>query len=112
MVMTLFLEGLFMVPIYLKNILNLKLVGGVIYDSIWKRSFIINYNIKHDTKMKRSSDTKFRNDIYKFNPKIIDFPDERVYYHYKKREGSIQNFKKEDLEYVNTKIKKRRRKKK
>jgi len=76
---------------------------GVVYDSLWKKSFITTNNVKHDVTMKKGSDAQFRKDVYKFKPKILDLPDEGIYYYYKKREGSIQDFKKENLEYIEKK---------
>ena len=90
---------------YLK--VNRRYIHGAIFDSIWKKRFILDNNVKHNINMKTGSDKRFRKDVYKFNPKVLQLPDEGIYYYYKRREGSLTNFDKNDLEKIEKIAKKR-----
>jgi len=61
---------------------------GTIFDSIWRKEFIINHNIRFDISNGNDEDIQFRKDCYKFNAKILYLPDRGIYYYYKSGEFS------------------------
>ncbi|KAG4102879.1 nucleotide-diphospho-sugar transferase [Neocallimastix lanati (nom. inval.)] len=72
-----------------------------IYDSIWRKKFLNENNIRYDETLKIGNDFAFNVLAYKYNPKILNLPDEGIYYYYKRRTGSLRNFSKSDLKKFN-----------
>jgi len=77
---------------------------GNVYDSIWRRTFVMEHNIRFPHQ-RRGEDVHFRIDFMKANPRYIDAPDEGIYYYYKRREGSVMNFTTEKIEKFRNKYK-------
>ncbi|KAG4097281.1 nucleotide-diphospho-sugar transferase [Neocallimastix lanati (nom. inval.)] len=72
-----------------------------IYDSIWKKEFLNENNIRYDETLKIGNDYAFNVLAYKYNPRIMNLPDEGIYYYYKRRTGSLRNFSKKSLKKFN-----------
>ncbi|KAL6608589.1 nucleotide-diphospho-sugar transferase [Neocallimastix sp. 'constans'] len=69
-----------------------------VVDKIWRKNFIKKNNIRFNETMRHGrEDDEFNNEAYKFNPKILKLPDEGIYYYYKRRTGSNQNFSKDQI---------------
>lgn len=66
---------------------------GCVGDSIWRRSFLVNNNIKFRHNRKKGEDVDFRKKVYKKKPRIIRTKDHGIYYYYKRREGSLSHYK-------------------
>ncbi|ORX36972.1 hypothetical protein BCR36DRAFT_588458 [Piromyces finnis] len=62
---------------------------GYVYDSIFRRKFLDDNNIRFPTNIRIEEDQLFRISCYKLNPKIVNTPDVGIYYYYKRREGII-----------------------
>ncbi|OUM63093.1 glycosyltransferase family 2 protein [Piromyces sp. E2] len=73
---------------------------GSIYDSIWRRSFLNEHNVRFGEK-KMGEDAQFRQDCYKHKPRRYEVPDVGIYYYYKRRSGSLMNFSDKYLEHLN-----------
>jgi len=80
-------------------LLMYKNFHGSVGDSIWRRIFINDHNIRFNKTKKYGEDTKFRYDCYKFNPRLLELPDEGIYYYYKMRVGSLSKFSKRFIKY-------------
>lgn len=82
---------------------NIKKLHGNIIDSIFRKEFLNKYNIRFKIGLNYGQGLEFRKKCYKYNPKIFKSPDEGIYYYYKRREGSLCNYKKKFLrrEYKN-----------
>jgi len=78
---------------------------GSVFDSIFRREFLNTHNIRFPINMRFAEDKKFRYDCYEYNPRIIEIPDEGIYYYYKQREGSLTNFSKKFIINYNRKAK-------
>jgi len=63
-------------------------IDGFVWDSIFRKSFLDQYNLKFMNDKKVFEDLRFRKDCYAHNPKIFYIPDEGIYYYYIEREGS------------------------
>ncbi|KAG4097432.1 nucleotide-diphospho-sugar transferase [Neocallimastix lanati (nom. inval.)] len=63
-----------------------------IYDSIWRKEFLNDNNIRYNEKLIKGNDYAFNVLAYKYNPKVLNLPDEGIYYYYKRRTGSLRNF--------------------
>jgi len=81
---------------------------GYCGDSLWRRTFINEYNIEFSSK-RIAEDLDFRTSCYEHNPRIFNQTTEESYYIYRVREGSLCHFTKETIdrntesikEYVN-----------
>jgi len=87
-------------------------IEGFIWDSIFRRSFLDNHNLRFPTNLRYMEDTKFRKDCYEHNPRIFKTQDEGIYYYYKQREGSLCNRGKNYIKNLSRKIKNAERKNK
>jgi len=72
-----------------------------IYDSIWRKKFLNENNIRYNETLKIGNDYAFNVLAYKYNPRVLNLPDEGIYYYYKRRTGSLRNFSKRDLKKFN-----------
>ena len=72
-----------------------------IYDSIWRKEFLNENNIRYDETLKTGNDFAFNVLAFKYNPRILNLPDEGIYYYYKRRTGSLRNFSKKELRKFN-----------
>ncbi|KAG4102901.1 nucleotide-diphospho-sugar transferase [Neocallimastix lanati (nom. inval.)] len=72
-----------------------------IYDSIWRKNFLNENNIRYDETLRTGNDYPFNILAYKYNPRVLKLPDEGIYYYYKRRTGSLRNFSKRDLKKFN-----------
>lgn len=82
---------------YIPYFSNIYYKGNIV-DSIFRRSFINEHNIKFPNKIRIGEDIKFRQECLKNNPKIFDTPDEGIYYYYKQRKDSAMKY---GNEYIN-----------
>jgi len=55
---------------------------GATWDSIWRREFLNENNIKC-LRVNKGEDVEFRRLAYKYNPRIIQTPNEGIYYYYR-----------------------------
>ncbi|ORX61227.1 hypothetical protein BCR36DRAFT_365806 [Piromyces finnis] len=55
---------------------------GSIYDSIWRREFLNNHNVRFNEERWEGKDVRFRKDCYKFKPKVLKLSDQGIYYYY------------------------------
>lgn len=62
--------------------------NGFLFNSLFRREFINKYKIKFPVKIRFMEDKAFRMRCYENNPKIIEAPDNGIYYYYKLRLGS------------------------
>ncbi|OUM70368.1 glycosyltransferase family 2 protein [Piromyces sp. E2] len=86
---------------------------GKIYDTIVRKEFIDKYNIRFDiNKVNTGGGKKFRKDCYGKNPKIVNAPDNGIYYYYKMREGSVSKLSEAFLKNENKKARRIWRKQK
>ncbi|ORX42257.1 nucleotide-diphospho-sugar transferase [Piromyces finnis] len=86
---------------------------GYVYDSIFRRKFLDDNNIRFPTNIRIEEDQLFRISCYKLNPKIVNTPDVGIYYYYKRREGSLWKKSKRHLARIDRRAKieeKKRRK--
>ncbi|ORX76898.1 nucleotide-diphospho-sugar transferase [Anaeromyces robustus] len=65
---------------------------GCVGDTIWRKSFIDENNVRFNTTLKIAEDLNFREKVYALKPRRMDAPDEGIYYYYKRREGSLMNY--------------------
>jgi len=80
-------------------------LSGVIYDQIWSKNFLNKNNLIFDINLRKHSDTSFKNEVYKLNPKILHLPDKGIYYYYKIRKGSISDFSDKFIKQLKRRIK-------
>jgi len=73
--------------IYDKDNYKKKRVYGFIYNSLWRKNFIVNNKIKFPLS-KYLEDREFRIQCYKNNPRLFKIPDNGIYYYYERRKGS------------------------
>ncbi|KAL6612273.1 nucleotide-diphospho-sugar transferase [Neocallimastix californiae] len=85
---------------------------GSVFDSIFRKNFLDKYNVRFQNNMRIGEDIKFRLDCYKYNPRIIEIPDEGIYYYYKQREGSAMNFNKNFIKKIDHYAKRETKKRK
>jgi glycosyltransferase involved in cell wall biosynthesis len=72
---------------------------GCVGDSIWRKSFIEQHNIKFgggDPKM--GEDLYFRKTFMSYQPRKVKASDNGSYYYYKRREGSLMNYTSDTVE--------------
>lgn len=79
---------------------------GYIIDSIFRQSFLDQFNIRFPNNIRIAEDVKFRKDCYIHNPKLFEVPDEGIYYYYKQREGSTWRKSKLHIKILAKKAKK------
>ncbi|KAG4097254.1 nucleotide-diphospho-sugar transferase [Neocallimastix lanati (nom. inval.)] len=72
-----------------------------IYDSIWRKKFLNENNIRYDETLKIGNDYAFNVLANKYNPRILNLPDKGIYYYYKRRTGSLRNLSKKELKRFN-----------
>lgn len=75
--------------IYKKSVRN---PYGCIIPSIIRRSFLIENNIKFYEFRRKGEDSRFKKYLFDRNPRIVYLPDNGIYYHYVKREGSLSGY--------------------
>ncbi|OUM70492.1 glycosyltransferase family 2 protein [Piromyces sp. E2] len=73
------------------------LLHGYCYDSIWRRSFINQYNVEFSDK-RIAEDLDFRISYYDHNPRIYNATNEDSYYIYRLREGSLCHYDKSRID--------------
>jgi len=88
---------------YVHHVFRYNITGYVV-DSIFRKSFIDEHDLKFPINLKTAEDVQFRIDCYAQNPKIFHTPDEGIYYYYKQREGSNWSKSKERLKKLYNKI--------
>jgi len=74
---------------------------GRVWDSIWRKSFIVKNNLKFDINLRNMEDCMFRRAFYAKKPRSFSCPDNGIYYYYKVRKGSLVNFTDEQLNSMN-----------
>jgi len=91
---------------------NFTKVEGYVCDSIFRRKFLDDNNIRFPTNIRFMEDKLFRKNCYHHHPKIYKAPDEGIYYYYKQRTGSLCHYEKKHLKrlYKNMKRKSIRKK--
>jgi len=62
---------------------------GYVYDSIFRREFLDNNNLRFPTNVRSEEDRLFRMKCYEHSPKVFEVPDEGIYYYYIHRKGSL-----------------------
>jgi len=70
---------------------------GCVGDSIWRKKFLNKHHIEFAKGKHIGEDVLFRKKVMKNKPKKFQAPDEGIYYYYKRREGSLMNYK---LNYI------------
>jgi len=65
---------------------------GCIIPSIIRKSFLTKNHIKFPESKKIGEDSFFKKKINKRKPRVLYLPDNRIYYHYVKREGSLSHY--------------------
>jgi len=98
-----FVDTLNGVSSYIHHDFHNKTTGYVV-DSIFRKSFIDEYELKFPVNLKTAEDVIFREDCYAHNPRIFHTPDEGIYYYYKQREGSTWKKSKQRLKNLYNKI--------
>jgi len=81
---------------HVKNLLEHGCVG----DTIWRKSFLDEKNIRFENGVRMAEDVHFRDNVYNSNPRRIEAPDIGSYYYYKAREGSVMNYSKKFIQKV------------
>lgn len=66
---------------------------GCIIPAIVKREFVLEKNITFPTNKKKGEDSIFKWTLFKNTKKVFGCPDEGIYYHYMRRQGSLSNYK-------------------
>jgi glycosyltransferase involved in cell wall biosynthesis len=66
---------------------------GCIVPSIINRQFIIKNKLRFPQTKGRGEDSTFKRWCYLRMPKIYECKDNKIYYHYMRREGSLSNYK-------------------
>lgn len=67
--------------------------GCIVPSIIRKKLLDDNPNCRFPTALKKGEDSRFKFWLYKLTDKIFECPDNGIYYHYLKREGSLSNYK-------------------
>lgn len=83
-----------------------KNIQGYVIDSLFRRKFLDDNNIRFPTNIRYMEDKIFRINCSKYNPKIFETPDTGIYYYYMHRKGSLCNYKNIYMKNLNKKIKK------
>lgn len=65
---------------------------GCIIPAIVRREFVIKINAIFPTDRVKGEDSVFKWTLFKNTSKIFECPDEGIYYHYMRREGSLSNY--------------------
>ncbi|KAG4084006.1 nucleotide-diphospho-sugar transferase [Neocallimastix lanati (nom. inval.)] len=91
---------------------NFTNIEGFVCDSIFRRKFLDDNNIRFPTNKRFMEDKIFRKNCYYQHPKIYKAPDEGIYYYYKQRMGSLCNYGKKQLKRLYKNMKKNSMKKK
>lgn len=65
---------------------------GCIIPSIIRKSLLDKYKLKFPENRLPGEDSTFKRWLYKYTNKIYECPDNKIYYHYIKREGSLSNY--------------------
>lgn len=86
-------------------------IRGFIYDSIFRRKFLDENNLRFPTQLRYMEDEVFRKECYNYHPKLFKVPDDGIYYYYIQRENSLCNYNKIYLKNLNKKLKKQKRNK-
>jgi len=76
---------------------------GNTYDSIWRREFVNEHNIRYPISREVGEDVAFRRSFMKANPRKFIAPDEGIYYYYKRRVGSAMNFSNDYIKKLDNK---------
>jgi len=87
---------------------QVKELYGYVWDSIWRKSFLNEHQIKFPIDVRTQEDEVFRKVCYDLNPRINKTPDNGIYYYYKRREGSALNLSNKYLKKLNKKAKRKR----
>ena len=67
---------------------------GCIIPSIIRKSLLDSHkNLRFPIHLHKGEDSVFKRWLYKATDKIFECPDNGIYYHYMKREGSLSNYK-------------------
>jgi len=78
---------------------------GSVYDSLWRREFIEKNNIEFPKfRVNMGEDIAFRKIFMSKNPRCVSAPDVGIYYYYKRRQGSIMNYSKENIDRINASL--------
>jgi len=75
-----------------------------VWDTIFRRKFLDDNNLRFPTNIRYAEDKIFRENCYKYQPKIFKTPDEGIYYYYKQREGSLCNRGKRYMKHMTRRI--------
>ncbi|ORX42392.1 nucleotide-diphospho-sugar transferase [Piromyces finnis] len=67
---------------------------GCMIPTIIRKEFLTKHNLKFPVSKEKGEDSIFRASIRRENPKQVYAPDNGIYYHYDKREGSLSNYSK------------------
>lgn len=62
---------------------------GYVYDSIFRRRFLDDNNLRFPTNIRLQEDRIFRLNCFDHNPRVFEAPDEGIYYYYIHRKGSL-----------------------
>jgi len=66
-----------------------KNIEGYVYDSIFRRKFLDDNNIRFPTNVRMQEDKMFRIKCFDNSPRVFEVPDEGIYYYYIHRKGSL-----------------------
>ncbi|KAG4097223.1 nucleotide-diphospho-sugar transferase [Neocallimastix lanati (nom. inval.)] len=84
---------------------NFTKIEGFVSDSIFRREFLDDHNLRFPTNIRYQEDKIFRKNCYQHHPKIYKAPDEGIYYYYKQRAGSLCHYGKKYLKRLYKNIK-------